>query len=101
MSDRVLLKSFLDRQEAEIARGLLQSNGIDAFVSSDACGQEYPNLEYVSGVQLMVAEDLLDEARRILTAAGDSGADLDAEAMEGSANEAQDSEQIPEKKADE
>jgi hypothetical protein len=50
MSDEILLKNFRDRQEAEIAHGLLVSRGIEAFISSDACGQEYPNLEYVGGV---------------------------------------------------
>jgi len=58
--------SFGSRPEAELARGLLESVGIPAFVSADDAGGMRPPLQLSQGVRLMVREADLTRARRVL-----------------------------------
>ena len=55
MTERVVLRQFSSRGDAEIVRELLLANGIDAFVISDDCGSVDPALSFARGVQLLVA----------------------------------------------
>ena len=68
MSEKTLIiKSFLNEAEAEIARGLLKSSGIKSFISKDDVGGMYPGMQTTAtGVHLRVrpkdagrAEDIL------------------------------------------
>jgi hypothetical protein len=60
------------RIEAELAVGLLRSNGLRAaFIADDVGGQE-PQLQQ-DGVRVMVAPDDEAAARRILADIGDTG----------------------------
>lgn len=59
--DAVVLEKFSTRLEAELAAGLLESEGIAAFVSADDAGGTYPPLQFVRGVRLLVSTE--DEAR--------------------------------------
>jgi hypothetical protein len=60
------------RIEAELAVGLLRSNGLRAaFIADDVGGQE-PQLQQ-DGVRVMVAPDDEAAARRILAEIGDTG----------------------------
>ena len=47
--------------EAEIVLGLLESNGIEATVSSDDAGGQEPQLQLTQGVRVLVAPE--DEQR--------------------------------------
>jgi hypothetical protein len=60
------LKFFSSQAEAEIARGLLVSNGIDALISSDDAGGMEPPLQYTAGVRLKVPASQLATAMKLL-----------------------------------
>jgi len=68
MKDPTIVRTFSDRGEAEIARSLLETEGIAAWVAADDMGGNTPPLDFSSGLQLVVeagdverARDLLDE----------------------------------------
>jgi hypothetical protein len=61
--DPVVVRTYPNEVAAELARAILESEGIVALVSShDAAGL----LRYVHGVQLIVRRDELEAARAIL-----------------------------------
>ena len=64
--DAVVVEKFSTRFEAEMAAGLLEAEGIQAFVSADDAGGAYPPLQYVRGVQLIVFPEDESRAREIL-----------------------------------
>ena len=66
MSDLKILKIFSSRIEAEIAKGFLQSNDINAIIISDDAGSMYPAQDIVSGVRLLVGENDFREAEELL-----------------------------------
>ena len=71
----IVLETFSNRIEAEMAAGLLESEGIEAWVRADDAGGAYPMLQFVRGVRLMVAQE--DEARaKEILAAMAAGGDL-------------------------
>jgi Putative prokaryotic signal transducing protein len=55
LDDAVVLEKFASRIEAEMAAGLLESEGIEAMVMADDAGGTYPPLQFIRGVRLMVA----------------------------------------------
>ena len=59
------IKTFFDRQEAEIAKGLLKENGIESIVSSDDVGGRYPSAA-MGNVKLTVREEDIEKAKEIL-----------------------------------
>ncbi len=68
--DMVLLQTFNNEVEAEIARGELRAAGIEAVVLKDDAGGMYPFLQGASGVRLMVAPEDLDQAQDVLESGG-------------------------------
>lgn len=60
------VRKFATEAEAQIARAKLESEGIQAVVMTDDAGGMLPQFQMVEGVRLMVREDSLDDARRIL-----------------------------------
>jgi hypothetical protein len=67
MEQRIVpVATFGSRPEAELARGLLESVGIPAFVSADDAGGMRPPLQLSQGVRLMIREADLARARRVL-----------------------------------
>jgi len=66
MSGRVCIKTFLNRFEAPLAQGFLESNGIEAIVASDDAGSMQPNLSYLSNIRLMVNESDAQQALAML-----------------------------------
>ncbi len=66
LDDAVVLQTFPSRLEAEMAAGLLESEGIEAMVMADDAGGAYPSLQFVRGVRLMVAAEDQYRAREIL-----------------------------------
>lgn len=66
---------FLSRAEAEVARGLLEANGVPAVVVGDDGGGVHPDISYgYGGVALGVHPDDVEEARTLL---GDIDAPID------------------------
>ncbi|WP_433370191.1 putative signal transducing protein [Actinoplanes sp. CA-142083] len=55
------------RIEAELIAGLLRSNGIKTGVNADDAGAQEPALQ-LQGVQVLVATQDAEEARKILAA---------------------------------
>ena len=67
MNDSISLRSFQIRENAEIARGLLEEAGIDALLTSDDAGGAFPSI-FLSGqgFMLFVAPDDEERAREVL-----------------------------------
>ncbi|MFZ5449609.1 MAG: DUF2007 domain-containing protein [Thermodesulfobacteriota bacterium] len=73
--DAVVLETFPNRIEAEMAAGLLESEGIEAVIMADDAGGAYPMLQFIRGVKLLVTAE--DEARaKEILAAMEEGGDL-------------------------
>ena len=64
----VVLRTCANREDAELLRGVLEANGVRAFVTSDDARGLQPALELVRGVRLLVAEEDEARAREILQA---------------------------------
>ena len=56
MPASVRVRTFQNKLEAEMARGLLESAGVRAWLASDDAGGAYPFQLSGGGVQLMVEE---------------------------------------------
>lgn len=63
--DLVLIGTFSNIIEAEIAQTVLQAANIEASVHADDCGGLYPNLQ-MGGVGLVVRREDAAEAERLL-----------------------------------
>lgn len=58
---------FVSRADADLACGLLQVHGIDAFVSGDDAGGMRPDIPFgIGGTAVVVADEDLEEALAIL-----------------------------------
>jgi hypothetical protein len=66
--DAVVLETFPSRLEAELAAGLLESEGIEALILADDAGGTYPMLQFIRGVRLLVDREDEALAREILEA---------------------------------
>jgi hypothetical protein len=77
MKDPTIVRTFPDRGEAEIARSLLEAEGIAAAVPAEERGGLTPPEEFVYGVQLVVDAADVDRARAVLDEVV-SDAELDA-----------------------
>ena len=68
--DLINIKTFSSRQDAELAKGLLFANGVNAVVSGDDCGGIHPGLSFSTGVRLSVKKEDIMNAKRIFSEAG-------------------------------
>ena len=66
MSDFVVVRTFSNRQEAELAVGALRAAGIESMLRTDDAGGLRPALSWSNGVELIVRNDDADEATEIL-----------------------------------
>lgn len=66
MKDPTIVRIFGDRGEAEIARGLLEAEGIPAALAADDLGSEGPGVEIGPGIQLVVDAPDIERARELL-----------------------------------
>lgn len=68
MDDRQLtaVTTFPNRSSAEVARGVLESEGIEARLTADDAGGLHPELALNQGVRLVVRSHEVDEARAVL-----------------------------------
>ena len=74
MPDVVVVKTFLQRYEAEMAQGLLTGQGIESFIVADDCGGFRPHLPFgMGGVRLSVRETDLPAASDALMVLDDDG----------------------------
>ena len=66
MDDPTIVRTFSDRGEAEIARSLLEAEGIAALVAADDTRGNWPQFDLSAGVQLVVEATDVDRARELL-----------------------------------
>jgi len=60
-----VVRTFLNRIDADLAQGALEAAGIDAVVSADDAEGNQPGL-WMGGVRVLVREDDVEEARDVL-----------------------------------
>ncbi len=73
LDDAVVLETFSNRIEAEMAAGLLEAEGVEALVLADDAGGTYPMLQFVRGVRLLVFKEDEARAKEILAAMAQPG----------------------------
>jgi Putative prokaryotic signal transducing protein len=61
----VVIRTFLNHFEADVARSALESAGIESLIRSDDCGGTRPHL-WLSGVQLIVRQEDAERAAELL-----------------------------------
>ena len=66
MSDLVVLKTFLFRHEAEIAKLNLEASGIFCVIFADDLGGVRPHLSFGSAIVLSVFDCDLEKSKNIL-----------------------------------
>ena len=66
MRDVVCAKRYDNRIEAEMAKGFLESNSIEAIVSADDAGGMRPHLLVGTAVRLLVKQEDIAKARQLL-----------------------------------
>jgi hypothetical protein len=69
----VVVRTFSNRIEAELARGALEAAGIDSAIQADDAGGVRPELAPRSGVHLLVRESDAAEAEGILSGGAPTG----------------------------
>ena len=62
----VVVGTFMNKIEAEMAQGALEAADIESIVSADDAGGMRPDLAGRSGVRLVVRAEDAEEARKIL-----------------------------------
>jgi len=75
----VVLRTFANELEAEIARVVLDAHDIPAFVLRDDAGGMYPSLTFVHGVRLLVRRDDAEEALAVLDTVEDESVGWNAD----------------------
>jgi hypothetical protein len=65
--DLVVIRTFLNTVDAELARGALESAGIDSMVRADDCGGLRPHL-WMGGVEVLVRGEDAARAAEVLGA---------------------------------
>jgi hypothetical protein len=61
----VVVRTFLNRIDADLAQGALEASGIDAMVGADDAEGNQPGL-WMGGVRLLVREEDAEEAAEVL-----------------------------------
>ena len=65
---QIVVGEYENEIDAEIAKGHLESSGIQASVIKDDGGSMLPSLQNTEGVQLVVTESQSEKAKKILQA---------------------------------
>jgi hypothetical protein len=65
-AELVVVGSFLNHIEAELAQGALEAGGIESIISADDVGGMRPHLSLTGGVRLFVRADDAEKAGAIL-----------------------------------
>ena len=61
----VVVRTFLNRIDADLAQGALEAAGIDAMVGADDAEGNQPGL-WMGGVRILVREEDAEEAAQVL-----------------------------------
>ena len=61
----VVVRTFLNRIDAELAQGALEASGIDAMVAADDAEGNQPQL-WMGGVRLLVRQEDAEDAGKVL-----------------------------------
>jgi DNA-directed RNA polymerase subunit RPC12/RpoP len=72
----VKLKTFLNEIDAQIAKSVLDDEGIESFIIKDDEGSMNPSLQFTLGVRLYVLENDAEKAGKILEQLKDTNEDL-------------------------
>lgn len=64
-NDLVVIRDYLNKLEAELAQGALQSAGIQSMIGADDAGGTEPGL-WMGGIKLLVHAEDVKEAEKIL-----------------------------------
>jgi F420-dependent methylenetetrahydromethanopterin dehydrogenase len=74
----VVVQSYANRPEAELAKGALEAAGIPAMVQSDSVGGMREHLAWSgAGFKILVREEDVTDAREVLAPLSESGEALD------------------------
>ena len=65
VTDLLVLRTYVNAFEAELARGALEAAGIDAMIRADDCGGTRPHL-WMGGVELLVRAEDAERADEVL-----------------------------------
>lgn len=68
--DLIPILTVLDREEAIIARGFLESNGVDVILSSDETMRARRGVSSPTGIQLLIKKEDKKDAEEIFRLAG-------------------------------
>lgn len=63
----VVVRTFFDRFEADVAQSALEAAGIEAMIRSDDCAGLRPHMSMTNGVELLVREADVERATEVLT----------------------------------
>lgn len=63
--DLLVIRTFINNIDAELARGALEAAGIDSMIRADDCGGTRPHL-WMGGVALLVRSDDAARAEEVL-----------------------------------
>ncbi|HEX5435551.1 MAG TPA: hypothetical protein VFW98_00215 [Gemmatimonadaceae bacterium] len=78
----VILRTYANEYEADLARAILEAHEIPALVLRDDAGGMYPSLTFIHGVRLAVRREDARDALELLDAAAstpdEEAADLEA-----------------------
>ena len=66
MAELICIQIYQNRGFAEIAKSVLESNNIMAIIFTDDCGGMCPQFQLNKGVKLMISEEDVEEAHKIL-----------------------------------
>jgi len=64
-TELVVIRTYLNKVEAEIAQGALKASDVDSMVSADDAGGTRPSL-WMSGVKLLVRAEDVGRATEVL-----------------------------------
>lgn len=67
MADLVVVRTYVNAFDAEVARGALEAAGIDSMIRADDCGGTRPHL-WMGGVALLVRDEDAGRADELLAA---------------------------------
>jgi len=71
MKNEIVLKTFVNRYEAEIGRGLLDEKGILNMISDEDTGGFRPGMIIGQSIRLMVNEGDLKKAKETISILGE------------------------------
>ena len=74
-TEPVVIRTFINMFEAEIAQSALEAAGIASVIRADDCGGLRPHLQ-LGGIDLLVRPEDSVEAEHVLTAGAEPGEDL-------------------------